>query len=166
MKVSRSRFILDTNILIDLYRGNVIDEFFSLPYDFASSDVIIAELKIPSGEELIQKGLQSLELSGKQVEEVAFIWEHNLELSVNDIFALVMTYSNHLPLLTGDRRLRILADKHNVVVHGTLWILDEMINHKVLNKEQASKALQTMLENGSRLPNSECLQRFKAWKRK
>jgi predicted nucleic acid-binding protein len=44
MMTSRSRFIIDTNILIDLHHGNALDALFQLPYLFIAPDVIIAEL--------------------------------------------------------------------------------------------------------------------------
>jgi predicted nucleic acid-binding protein len=166
MKVSRSRLIVDTNVLIDLHSGGIVEQFFALPYEFVSPDVIIEESEEPDGKELERQGLIRAELSSDGVLEVEFLWEHNLEIAVNDIFALVLASHEALPLLTGDRRLRNLADKHRVPVHGTLWVLDEMVKHNVLTKGQAAHALQLMLDKNSRLPPSECTHRFRLWEGK
>ncbi len=70
MMTSRSRLIIDTNVLIDLHRGDILKVLFALPYVFIAPDVIIAELHEPSGNLLLSIGLQSAELSGQQVLQV------------------------------------------------------------------------------------------------
>ena len=163
MQISRSRLIVDTNVLIDMHRGGIVEGFFKLPHEFTSPDVIIAELENPPGSWLEGLGLQSAELAGEQILEVEFIWTHNLDIAANDVFAMVLAIHEQIPLLTGDSRLRRLAAKHNVPVHGTLWVLDEMVKLTILTKRQAAKALRLMLERGSRLPIHECAQRFELW---
>ena len=88
MKVSHSRLIVDTNIFIDLQRGGIIRQFFALPYEFVSPDVIIAELGEPDGTELEGLGLVRAEFSSEQVLEVEFLWDHNQQIAANDIFAV------------------------------------------------------------------------------
>ena len=75
MTVSRSRFIIDTNVLIDLHRGEILRQFFTLPYSFSAPDVIIDELEDPDGSLLLDYGLQRGELSGERVLE-AFVARH------------------------------------------------------------------------------------------
>ena len=155
MMVSRSRYIVDTNVLIDLHRGLVLTQFFALPYQFMS----------PDGRALIQLGLQTGELSGESVLEVESLSVHHRNIAVNDLFALVLAANTGLTLLTGDNRLRNLAIKHNVHVHGTLWILDEMVEKNTLKSVEARRALQKMLDQGSRLPLGECQTRLRLWER-
>ena len=165
MMVSRSRYIVDTNVLIDLHRGLVLTQFFALPYQFMSPDVIIEELRDPDGRALIQLGLQTGELSGESVLEVEALSVHHRNIAVNDLFALELAANTGLTLLTGDNRLRNLAIKHNVHVHGTLWILDEMVEKNTLKSVEARRALQKMLDQGSRLPLGECQTRLRLWER-
>ena len=160
-----SRFSIDTNVLIDLHRGNVLKEFFMLPYTFIAPDVIIEELLEPSGLYSTSLGLQRGELSGEGVSEVIFLTGQHPNIAVTDFFALVLAKSMDIPLLTGDSRLRSLAEKHNLVVHGTLWVLDEMIVKYILKPIEASRALRNMLDRGSRLPLVECQTRFRVWER-
>ena len=163
MMASRSRFIIDTNVLIDLYRGEILNELFALPYVFISPDVILDELLEPDGVTLMDLGLKRGELSGDRVLEVEALSFHHRNIAVNDLFALVLASSRGLPLLTGDSRLRALALKHNVRVHGTLWILDELVAKGVIMPVTACQALQQMLDHGSRLPPAECSDRFRKW---
>jgi predicted nucleic acid-binding protein len=67
-------------------------------------------------------------------------------------------------LLTGDQALRKAAEnENNVVVHGALWLLDQMIEHKILSKKKAKASLQLMLDSGARLLQAACDERLKRW---
>lgn len=165
MMTSRSRLIIDTNVLIDLHHGNVLDGLFRLPYLFIAPDVVIEELQEPDGSDLMRMGLKSGELSGERVLEVEQLFLHHANIAVNDLFALVLAASMNLPLLTGDSRLRKLAARHNVKVHGTLWVLDEMVSHEILKPVEAARALRAMQERGSRLPLADCEERLRFWEK-
>lgn len=165
MMDSRSLFIIDTNVLIDLHRGEILRQFFTLPYTFSAPDVIIEELEDPDGSVLMGYGLQKGELSGERVLEVYELSGYHRNIALNDLFALVLAASIGVTLLTGDNRLRVLAAKHNVQVHGTLWVLDEMVARNKLKPVEARRALTKMLENGRRLPLGECQERLRLWDR-
>jgi predicted nucleic acid-binding protein len=81
-------------------------------------------------------------------------------LSLNDVAAFVLARNLGVGLLTGDRRLRALAEQSGVEVHGTLWLLERMITHELIAPSQAVAALDAMLGAGSRLPAAE-VQKFK-----
>jgi predicted nucleic acid-binding protein len=166
MKRPRLKLVVDTNVLIDLHWGDVLNEFFALPYEFFSPDVIISEeLKSPDGEELLNLGLQSYEMDAEGVQEVYNLAEKHRNIAVNDLFAFVAAKKEGFLLLTGDERLRKLAEGNGVTVHGTLWVLDQMIEIEILNRKKAIWALCAMLEKGSRLPKEECKKRLRNWKR-
>ncbi len=166
MKASQSRLVLDTSVIIDLQRGGIVKELFALSYEFVSPDVIIAELGEPDGTDLENLGLKSAEFTSEQVREVLELTPHHPHISARDIFALLLASHGGLPLLTGDRSLRNLAGKHRVPVHGTLWILDEMVKQSVLTKGQAVHALRQILLQGGRLPAEECEKRLRTWEEK
>ena len=156
--------VVDANILIDLHTGGLLWEFFRLPFRLVAPDVIIAELHDPNGEMLTEHGLQSETLSGAQVQEVASLVARHRRVSANDLFALVLARTLKAMLLTGDRRLRQIAAQQGVVVHGTLWVLDEMVQLEVIAPPQAAQALEQMLAQGSRLPQAECQRRLRQWR--
>ncbi len=64
------RCVVDTSLLIDLYIGKIMVDFFKLPFDFVAPDVIVSELHEPNGKQLMELGLQQRELTGDQVLEV------------------------------------------------------------------------------------------------
>jgi len=56
------------------------------------------------------------------------------------------------PLLTGDKNLRKAADQEGVQVYGTIWLVSEMLQQKIIQLSIARKAFQKMKDAGSRLP--------------
>jgi predicted nucleic acid-binding protein len=164
MKGSPPLCIVDANILIDLHVGGLLRELFRLPFRLAVPDVIVAELHEPDGEVLVRYGLESMELAGDQVLEVASLLTRYRAVSTNDLFALVLARTQKAALLTGDRHLTEAADQEGVTAHGTLWVLDEMVRLAVVAPVQVAQALERMLERGSRLPRAECHKRLQQWR--
>jgi predicted nucleic acid-binding protein len=157
-------YILDTNVLIDLWHGEILDAFFQSLHPLAAPDVIIAELQSPDGQELVRLGLQSMELTGEQLTTAVHLQAKNPGRTVNDIFALVLAEIHTATLLTGDRALRDLAQLRGLPVHGTLWVLDELVRLCALPPAKAAAALLRMMEKGSRLPEAECRRRIEKWR--
>ena len=155
--------VLDTNVLIDLDRGALLEALFALPLTFVAPDVLIAELESPGGRQLVDRGLRSMTLIGAEVVEVMDLAARYLAPSINDLFALVLARGMGLTLLTGDRALRQLAGSQGVSVHGTLWLMDELVRQAVITPMEAAEALERMLESGRRLPEAECRARLRRW---
>ncbi|HEV2653556.1 MAG TPA: PIN domain-containing protein [Ktedonobacteraceae bacterium] len=165
MADSLSKCVVDTSLLIDLHIGKIIVKLFDLPYSFIAPDVIIAEAQTIDTKTLIRYGLQKSELAGEQILKVLQLKAQHRHPSVNDLFALVTAQSMNAVLLTGDRNLRKVAELYHVPVHGTLWILDEMVRLEIISSIQAISTLKSMCEQGSRLPQDECDRRLQNWQK-
>jgi predicted nucleic acid-binding protein len=164
MVTSLSSCVVDTNILIDLYRGGVHRELFRLPFTVLAPDVIVAELIEPPGRTLLDSGLQVVEFSGAEVLAVVDLSRIHPEVSINDVFALALARKQQLVLLTGDKRLRRIAElEYGLHVHGTLWVLDQLVKHKIISSFHAARDLRDMLQSGSRLPKADCDRRIRKW---
>ena len=163
---SPSLYIIDANILIDLYRGGILPEAFHLSVKLAAPDMVIVELKEPDDQLLIRYGLQSVTLSGAQLQEVIELRTRYRGVSANDLSALVLARALQTTLLTGDRHLRQAANREGVIVHGTLWLLDEMVHQRAVTPLRAAEALKQMLKRGRRLPQEECSARLRKWERR
>jgi len=81
--------VVDANVLIDLYLSELLREFFRLPLDLLTPDVVVAELLQPDGKGVLAYGLRQAELSGQQVEEVAFLRAQYRRLSASDLSTFV-----------------------------------------------------------------------------
>lgn len=155
--------VADTSVLVDLHVGGLLEKVLCLPVHLLTVDVIVAELQNPNGEELVQKGLAVRDLNESEVREASRLIAMYRRVSTNDIFALVLAKSMGATLLTGDRHLAQTAREQGVPVHGTLWLLDEMVRLHVVKPLVAADALRRMLARGSRLPRAECRKRFERW---
>lgn len=164
MTVSPRIYITDTNIWIDLHAGRLVTYTFRLPFLFAAPDVVIAELEEPEGQAIVELGLQVQELSGQEVSHVGELSFRYAAPSRVDLFALVLAKTRDGVLLTGDRELRKAAEQEKVPVHGTLWLIDQLINRRILAFPHATMALERMIVEGRRLPRAECERRLKRWK--
>lgn len=159
----RSLCVTDTNVWIDLHTADLSDLIFRLPLRLLAPDVIVSELERPPGKDLTDRGLIVRELTGTQVGMVAQLAARYLQPSRTDLFALVLAQEDRAILLTGDRHLRLAAEQEGVEVHGTLWILDQMVNSTLLDPQDAARRLLQMEQAGRRLPAEEVKQRLKIW---
>jgi hypothetical protein len=100
MPDSQPRYVVDTNILIDFYRGRLLEALFALPFTFLAPDVILAELEAPDGQQLLAWGLRSASLTGEQVDAVVALATVHRRPSINDLFALILARSRKATLLT------------------------------------------------------------------
>lgn len=65
-------------------------------------------------------------------------------------------------LVTGDGALRDAAETEGIEVHGTLWIVDALVDTGTVAPPEAARALQLMMEADRRLPEDEVNQRVDA----
>ncbi|WP_157496674.1 hypothetical protein [Hahella ganghwensis] len=72
--------------------------------------------------------------------------------STNDVFALLLAQQEDCPLLSGDRDLRAAAESELVEVRGTLWLVEELVKHELIDTRQAHEAYNKMEAVGRRLP--------------
>lgn len=157
-------YVTDTNIWIDLYAGGIIQDALRLPFQFVAPDVVVEELKRPEGRSLTLLGLREEELTGDEVRLVVQLANKYPAPSRADLFSLALAKAREKVLLTGDKRLRKAAVREKVPVHGTLWILDEIVGRGIITPLEGARALEKMLKKGSRLPSDECERRIKKWK--
>lgn len=69
------------------------------------------------------------------------------------------------PLLTGDGRLRKQAERDNLEVHGALWLLDQLVEHSIVEAHHAADSLRQMLHHGARFPHDAYQVRLATWAR-
>lgn len=134
-----------------------------MPYEFILPDVIIGELIQPPGELLIRLGYAEEGIAGEEFGNIIDLRKKYTAPSTNDLFALLLAKKNSCPLITGDRALRKAAEQERVVAHGLLWLIDAMVNSKILPGTKAADALKNIIAAGSWLPKKECEERLKRW---
>jgi hypothetical protein len=156
-------YVSDTNIWIDFRNAGLLDHLFRLPLTLCCTDFVLNELQDLQHEALIANGLvvESLD-TGAMGRLFSLMAAHN-NSSLADVSCYLLAQDTGRPLLTGDGRLRRQAASDGLEVFGALWLLDQLVAHRVVSPAEASRGLQAMLARGARLPGSECNARMTAW---
>lgn len=145
--------ISDANVLIDIEEAGLTASMFSLSgLEFCVPDVLFeTELKAKHST-LLNLGLKRFELSGEKVLEICSLVQKHSKVSRLDFFALQLAREHSAMLLTGDRALRNVAKQYGVECHGTLWLVELMVQERVIGADVAREAYRKMREAGGRLP--------------
>lgn len=156
--------ISDANIIIDMNTGGLLRLMFRFDATFAVPDVLYEEELRTDHPELLRLGLKLLELRGDTVAYAGRLVEkyRSLGASINDLVALALASQEKCPLLTGDGRLRTAGQTEGIDVHGTLWLIEEMVKVGTITVKQAEAGYAKMREAGRRLPWNEVDQQLRA----
>lgn len=157
--------VSDSSILIELAKWSLLKEIFQLPFEFIIPDALyedeLINLGATSREQLIEYGLRVEALDPAQMAQASAYSDTNLRLTIHDCFAVTLALTNNWPLLTGDKRMRALAEKERIETHGVLWIIDLLVSHGVTHKSAMTKVLRGMLtDSTTRLPPAEINKRL------
>lgn len=166
MTVFPSCCVPDLNVLIDFQRGGVLDTLFLLPYRWLIPDVALTEMRDPDPQMLLLLGMEIATFSSDEIAVIIQLRSRYPAISLPDCANLLLAQRESALLLTGDRILRRVANHDfGLVVHGSLWALDRLVQTQRLTTSQAARALRAMLEAGRLLPEAECQKRLQRWER-
>lgn len=149
--------ISDANIIIDMNTGGLLRQMFRLDVTFAVPDVLFEEELRIDHPELLRLGLKRLELREETVAYADRLIEkyNRLGASINDVLALALAWQEKCPLLTGDDRLRTAGKTEGIDIHGTLWLIEQMIGTRAISVRQAEAGYDKMRRAARRLPWDE-----------
>ncbi len=119
------------------------------------TDIIFAEIK-EEHSHLLPLGLKVITLTADSVQNLESLVQNHPKPSFNDLSALALATQEDCVLLTGDKNLRDAAMKEDVVVHGTIWIVEQMLIMKIIDFNQAKNSFEEMKSKGRWLPWHEC----------
>ncbi len=160
---SRIQCSIDATYIFDLDAGGILHYPSYLGYTFRMTDFIAREIKTIPHVRLRLCGLEIVGLESEQVLEIFTLLRRHPGLSYKDVSAYVLARDTESILLTGDAQLRAMAERNGVECHGTLWILDALVDGGILEGEHATDAVRRMRELGRWLPKKECEARMNAW---
>lgn len=142
----------DSNIFIDMEVANLTSQMFALPYQFATPDILFYEELEEDHPNLLETNLKILSLASNTIKYTESIVPKYPKASKNDLFALALAWQESCPLITGDGALRKAGKKEKIQIYGTIWIIDELIKHNIITKDEAMEAYDIMKSNKRRLP--------------
>ena len=157
----------DTNIWLDFNAISKTDLPFRLPYTYimykeAMREEIIDPPKLL--DELVQRGLQGVELTTEEFYYAAELSSKYVKLSGYDRIALAIAKFRNITLLTGDGALRKAAKAEGVDVIGTIGILDRLFDEDYISKTEYLLCLNSLLADANRrLPINELKKRISSF---
>ena len=144
--------VSDANILIDMEEGGLLASMFSLDCRFIVPDILFAEELEDFHAHFLELGLEQKSLTSETMIAAMQLAQTYTRTSRNDIFALSLAKQERCSLLTGDRHLKEAAEKENVRVHGTIWLVEELVLARKISAHVAKSAYEQMEKSGRRLP--------------
>jgi predicted nucleic acid-binding protein len=152
--------VSDSSCLIDIQKGGLLRAFLKLPHELVIPDVLLeGELLSFTKAELalLRSEMKVASLASDGVSKVASVLRRCPYLSVNDGFALLVAEEHEdCIFLTGDKRLRALAESSSIETHGILWVADQMAQHKVASIKVIVEALECWRDDEAvRVPVTE-----------
>lgn len=157
--------VSDSSILIELSKWSLLEAIFRLPFEFAIPDALYAEELIDLNgvdrDRLRALGLRVESIDGQGMSRVIAYQASAPKLTFHDCLAVSLAVTNGWPLLTGDRRMRALAESENVEVHGVLWLIDHLNAHASVPNDTLVAALAGMLADPrTHIPAAEIRRRI------
>ena len=161
--------VSDTNVFIDLISIGLQEQFFQLPMEIHTTDMVVLEIKRSGQHEIINDLIERHCIKVKThtpIEMQPFFQAEHKRYNLSPADFSVLTYSknNNYMLLTGDGNLRKVALSEGVEVHGTIYIISEMVEHHILSELQGAQKLEILLNSNQRLPKSIINHLIEKWR--
>jgi len=159
-------YVVDTNTILDLYYGKLLQIAFRLPCKFVITDLLIHELQNPPFHTLSSMGLLVENLKPAEVKELMEMLGKYEKPSYEDISVLVLAKARNTVLITGDEALRHAAADNSVDCHGTCWLIDYIANQTLISFSEAIAAYDLIRKNRRNPPFEECKALLLQWKQR
>ena len=159
-------YVLDTNTIIDLHFGNLLQKIFQLPCKFIITDFLREELLNPPFDALAEMGLLVEFLTSDEVGEISVMMGRYPKPSYYDISVLILARSKNTVLITGDEALRHAAADNSVDCHGTCWLIDYLANEGLITYGEEIAAYTIIIRRPRYPPKEECRALLTRWKQR
>lgn len=158
--------VQDANIIIDLIDCEIFELFFQLGFEVVTTSLVLDEISDPPQKKRCQTVIGKKILHVHEISTLEYLRLQALDLpglSVTDRSVLHLAQAREASLLTGDGKLRTVAGGVRVNVHGILWIIDQLVEKRLLPIPKAYEKLSALKARNKRLPQSEIEKRLRAW---
>ncbi|MBO9573105.1 MAG: hypothetical protein J7497_13015, partial [Chitinophagaceae bacterium] len=141
--------ITDACIFIDIYELQLNASFFELEIIVHTSIDVFNELYPEQ-----QKVLKIYQASGKlflhtisaEDRSIIFKEKYPKSLSQTDKTVLHLAVKLNAMILSSDASVRNYAKKNSIEYHGMLWVLDQLVDQKLLSGQEATKRLDKLIK--------------------
>jgi hypothetical protein len=161
--------IQDANVLIDLELAGLFDPWFRLGVETHTTDLIRLELEKGRHDQALayfaSGQIREHRLSFEELRQVGELErEVRNKARFSDCSVLLLARKLDAMLLSCDKALRDAAKARHIETHGTLWIMDQLVEHQFIPPAVAAAKLDHLLSLKRYLPKAECQARLKKWR--
>ena len=152
--------ITDASVFFDLYKIELLPEFFGLDIEIYTTDFIFNEI-LQSDERVLfetfcrSNQLKIIIIDELEREQISVMDLKYSNSSIADRTAIFKARQMNCILLTCDKKLKKEAEYLNLEVHGSIWIIDQLINNNLLENVRALRAFELLKATNAWLPVSE-----------
>lgn len=160
--------VQDANVLIDLWDIGLLELIFELDFEVHTTDLVINEIEQEEQTRTIKNLIDEDKLlvntfTPEELSELVAFQANHSYLSLEDCSVWQIAGQLNAILLTGDGALRKKAAAAGLEVHGSLWLLDELVEQSLLDHSGACASLRKLIQKNPRLPKAACQFRIKQW---
>lgn len=161
--------ITDASVLFDLFNIGVLPEFFGLDIEIYTTDFIYNEI-LQSDEkiefELFVRGgqLKIIVVENEEQEAISNMKLTYSNRSIADKTALYKAMQMQCILLTCDDKLKKEAIKQKLEVHGSIWIVDQLVENDKIDTKRAIEVIESLRTTNAWLPVDELIKRLDKYK--
>jgi predicted nucleic acid-binding protein len=163
--------VKDSNLFIDLELMGMTHLWLQLPFRTITTSLVVNELENGGHSlslSLIRDGqIEEYVVESGELFELIETYNH-LELGETDLSVLLAAEKYQGMILSGDGALRKIAMERKIEVHGTIWVLEELIKAGKITPLMAAERLSYLLDlKGTKrrfLPKSVCAARIEFWR--
>lgn len=152
--------ITDVSVLFDLYQLEILPELFALQAEISTTSFVYNEIVIANQvvEFEVYKRSQKLNIIMLTDEEQDAVNQFPTKRSLKSLPDKTMLWKSiqlKCSLLTCDRKLKLEAKEHGVEVHGSIWVIEKLVEENILDKSKAIALLDQLKTVNDRLPMEE-----------
>jgi len=156
--------VTDACIFIDLIDLNLLDELCCLPMVIYTTIDVLHELNTKQQKLILNLQSESKilveTLSSEEMSQV-LLRDFPPALSLTDRTVIFLSEKLDAILISSDKAVRNYAGKFAIEYHGILWILDQLIDNKIITNDQSSEKLVILTKNKFYANNSELMTEIK-----
>ncbi len=152
--------VTDSSVFFDIIKIQALPEFFDLDIEVCTKDFVQKEILESEQRKQIEhfirlKKLTVFEMSAEEIDEVIQFKTNRVFRTLIDKTVLWKAKQLGCPLLTGDAKLRNEANEQGVKVHGSLWVVMQLVKHEIVDKKKGIEYLEKLRIINDRLPVEE-----------
>ena len=149
--------ITDVSVFFDLYKLQVLSEFFNLDWEIHTTNFVYNEIlreeQVVDFESFVRdEKLNIIKINVEEETEIRKMQLQRPNKSFPDKTVLWKAKKEKCTLLTCDKVLRTEASYHKIEVHGTAWIILQFVENGIINNIKGVELLEQLLKDNVRQP--------------